>query len=182
MAPVSRTRAFCHLQEFTSGGKLFIGGLEAAQAAASGHLPFLDLMVECRGSVSQGYDRNKQPHRLPEPSAVAKVFHPATKLTERKEGTPWTPTQKQVKRMVKSLTPIMNCCALGDEVLVYCLNGANRSGQTGTFMVASCTGDWQLATNHVWRRRHLVDYTSLDGRRVHARSTAIPFGGRAPGG
>ena len=107
------------------------------------------------GDKSQLYDRSKQPHRLPKSSAVTMVFHPATHFT----------TEIQVRKMVKSLKPVMESLALGHYVLVFCINGQNRSGQTGTFIVASCTGKWEEATAHAWLRRRLVDYSSLPGRR-----------------
>ena len=52
----------------------------------------------------------------------------------------------------------------GASILVFCLNGKNRSIQTVTFLVASACGEWAKATAAVWTRRRLADYSSLPGR------------------
>jgi hypothetical protein len=132
-----------------------VGGLEAAENVTTGRVTGIDIIVDCRGPDSQKYDRHKRPHTLQEcPRGVTKLFHGATPFTQRVD----------IGGMRKSLRPLMTALAAGRSILVFCLNGQNRSIQTVTFCVASAGGDWGKATAAVWTRRRLANYSSLPGR------------------
>ena len=136
------------------GGRLFVGGLEAAEGVCRGFVP-MNIMVECRGGDSQHWDRDRSEHNLPPPPPeVQKVYHAATRYTQR----------LNIDGLRSSLVWIMQQLADGASVLCYCLNGKNRSAQTATFIVAAALADWPRAKAHVYLRRTLVDYSSLRGR------------------
>ncbi len=145
----------CHRQGFQGGGRLFVGGLEAAENVNLGWVTGIDMIVDCRGPDSQNYDCHKRPHVLGEcPPGVAKLFHGATPCTQRVD----------IGAMRRSLRRLMEALGQGASILVFCLNGKNRSIQTATFLLASALGDWAKATASVWTRRRPADYSSLPGR------------------
>ena len=145
----------CRRQEFEGGGKLYVGGLESAEGVVRGFVP-MDMIVECRDGRSATYDRHRRPHVLEDPpEGVQKVAHNATRFTK----------YLQTDGLVDSLRPIMKALKEGASVLVFCMQGKNRSVQTATLLVASAggCGNWPRAMSHVWLRRKLACYSSLRG-------------------
>jgi len=44
-------------QEFVGGGKLYLGGLEAAHRACGDNPAGIDLIIDCRGDLTKGRDQ-----------------------------------------------------------------------------------------------------------------------------
>ena len=95
------------------GCRLFVGGLEAAEGVCRGSVP-LNIMVQRRGGDSQRWDRDRSEHTLPPPPPdVQKVFHAATRYTQR----------LNIDGLRSSLVWVTQQLADRASALCYCLNG-----------------------------------------------------------
>ena len=143
-------------EEFEGGGKLYVGGLEAAELVVAGRL-HVDFLVDCRGEAARKRDRNGDPHVLgTPPRGVQYCLHPATPLTSLPLDAP---------RLVRCLRPVLLPVKNGRSALYFCHNGRDRSGQTVTFVMGGCLLNWPAAMGHVWLRRRVARYSSLRGNR-----------------
>jgi protein-tyrosine phosphatase len=140
-------------QEFTSGGRLFLGGLESAEHACAANILGIEVLVDCRDGPSLLWDRRRRPHRLNVPSTIQRLHVPATHLSA------WWPAAV----IVKAYEPVFRALAAGKQVLVFCINGKHRSAKTCTDVVCSQLQDSDAAMNHVWLRRKIVEFVSLAG-------------------
>ena len=142
-------------QEYTSGGRLWLGGLESAELACGPNILGIEVLVDCRDGGSLKWDRRKRPHQLDVPDTIDWLNVKATELSA------WWPA----RRIVNAYEPLMRALAAGRQVLAYCIDGKHRSAKTCTELVCGESQDSDAAKNHVWLRRKLVEFTSLPGPR-----------------
>ncbi len=114
---------------------MWVGGLEAMEFVCNGpNICGIDVLCDCRGGKSELHDRHKRPHRLVVPPHVQLVKLKATKLAS------WG----WAHAMLAAYEPIMQLLQEGHSVLMGCLNGRHRSGQSATHVVASSLEDFMI--------------------------------------
>ena len=139
-------------KEFSSGGKLYVGGVEAATRARLSNELGVSLVVDCRGDENQG--RHRSTHVLPPlPPGVRNIFLPSKQFGG----------YFNVKRVPAVFQPIIEALRRGETVLVHCVNGRHRSTQGCTAVISPFFFDVDSAWNLVWSLRHLAEFSCLSG-------------------
>ena len=139
-------------KEFSSGGKLYVGGVEAATRARLSNELGVSLVVDCRGDETQG--RHRSTHVLPPlPPGVRNISLPS-----RQFGGYFN-----VKRVPAVFQPIIEALRRGETVLVHCVNGRRRSTQGCTAVISPFFVGVDSAWNLVWSLRHLAEFSCLSG-------------------
>ncbi len=145
------------IQEFTSGGELYIGGIEAAKEATEGANTLrIDCICECRDGSSQQQDRGHVPHTVVTPLGVLHLKIPASRLMhwDRRFG----------KTISEAYQPLFDALVQGRTVLVHCKNGRHRSAQVcAAVMSAVLDVDVEVACNYIWQRRKICEWYVLRG-------------------
>ncbi len=145
------------IQEFTSGGKLYLGGIESAVEATEGpNLLGIDCVCECRDGSSEHQGRGHVPHTVVTPLGVLHLKIPASRLMhwDRRFG----------KTISEAYQPLFEALVQGRTVLVHCKNGRHRSAQVCTAVLATALdADVEVACNWLWQRRRIVEYFVLSG-------------------
>ena len=121
-SPVTCSIVFVSRQtECTNGAKIFLGGLEAAELACGPNPADVDLIVDVRGNCN--INRWGEPHRLQIPRNLRYLNFAVNRFCVSHDGT--SPHYGQ--GFGPQLTPIFRALQRGDNVLIHCLNGKNRS-------------------------------------------------------
>jgi protein-tyrosine phosphatase len=146
------------IQEFTSGGELYIGGIEAAKEATEGANTLrIDCICECRDGSSQQQDRGHVPHTVRTVAGMVHLKIPATRLM-------YWDTSPSGKNITDAYTPLFDALLQGRKVLVHCKNGRHRSAQVcGAVMTTVMGVDVEQAQNYIWMRRRIVEFHVLPG-------------------
>ena len=153
----SHSRVRVSIQEFTSGGELYIGGIEAAKHASAGPKRLgINCICECRDGSSERQDRGHEPHRIVAPAGTLHIKVPASRLMhwDRRFGASIT----------EAYTPLFEALNQGRKVLVHFKNGRHRSAQVcAAVMSAALDVDVEVACNWIWQRRRIVEWYVLSG-------------------
>ncbi len=153
----SHSRVRVSIQEFTSGGELYIGGIEAAKHASAGPNDLdIDCICECRDGESERQDRGHEPHSIVVPAGTLHLKVPASRLMhwDRRHGA----------TIREAYQPLFDALLQGRTVLVHCKNGRHRSAQVcAAVMSAALDVDVEVACNWLWQRRRIVEYFVLSG-------------------
>lgn len=153
---VSTGVAVVTIQEFANGGKLYLGGWEAAvHATEEENLLGINCIVECRDGASEFQGRGHHHHTVVAPAGVLHLKVPATRLSQ------WIPRG----RAYEAYEPVFEALGQGRVVLAHCLNGRHRSAQVcaGVMIGALNSRDPEEAFNYIWLRRRIVEWHALPG-------------------
>ena len=139
-------------KEFSSGGKLYVGGLEAATRARLSNELGVTVVVDCRGDETSG--RHRQTHVTPPLPPGAREF----KFPSKQFGG-WF----NVKRILVVFGPVIEALVAGETVLIHCVNGLHRSTHACCALVSPFFDTVDGAWNLVWSLRHLAEFSCLAG-------------------
>ena len=94
-------------QGFVGGGRLFLGGLEAAHLACGGNPGLIDMLVDCRGDSTTGRRGGHDVLRIP--SGLRAMKMPTNRL-----GKPRFASEAE-----RGFEPLIGALAAGMSVLVF---------------------------------------------------------------
>ena len=167
------------LQDASTGASIFLGGLEAAHRAVGVNPIGFNYIVDCRGDPEKG--RFSEWNVLPSSKEVNYIH-----LEVNRMGC-FGATSSHLKfegEFRQRFLPLARAIAAGGRILIFCINGANRSPRIAlTVDLALNYVEAKSSLNPLWpfvaqaatmlqRRRTLVDWTPHDDRHAEGRFQA----------
>ena len=115
------TTFFLRQTELTNGAQIFLGGLEAAELACGPNPAYISLIVDVRGK--NWINRWNEPHCLSVPESVSYINFAVNSYCFTRDG--MSPAHSE--GFVTEVTPLFRALSRGENVLLHCHNGKNRS-------------------------------------------------------
>lgn len=167
------------LQDASTGASIFLGGLEAAHRAVGVNPIGFNYIVDCRGDPEKG--RFSKWDVLPSSKEVNYIQLEVNRMGCFGETSSHLKFEGEFRQR---FLPLARAIAAGGRILIFCINGANRSPRIALLVdLALNYVEAKSSLNPLWpfvaqaatmlqRRRTLVDWTPQDDRHAEGRFQA----------
>ena len=138
-------------QEFSNGGRLYLGGIEAYEEVCQGNAANIQHLCDCRGDnkidrLGRHHDWRK---KIPKGVSYQQLQLNRLAVIESRARGHIAPTLKYAHEFQERFQPLLDAVARGESILVFCVNGKNRS-PTAVLIVYAVF----LQKDMVYRRDH----------------------------